>query len=162
MPCPPFCSILLSRTFFRRIDAICLSMEVINHETYEAHSSLGDLRFFLWVKGLLFIVLMGAVTKVMNCLHHRTGLDMVKIPKQLLSQDRLDRSLRRQSPATGAKVGGKRVPNRVMEFQRHELEHAQRQAAKHDEAFTRQPGLLHRWHMLAVGTLEVGVLFGLA
>ena len=105
---------------------------------------------------------MGAVSEVMNFVHHRTGLDMVKIPKQLLSQDRLDRSLRRQGSATGAKVGGKRVPNRAMTFQRYELEHAQRQAAQHDEAFTRQPGLLHRWYMLAVGTLEVGVLVGLA
>src|SRR5687768_6239257 len=94
---------------------------------------LRRLGFFLWVEGLLFIVLMGAVSEVMNFVHHRTGLDMVKIPQQVLSQDRLDRSLRRQGPATGAKVGGKRVPNRAMTFQRYELEHAYRQAAKHDE-----------------------------
>src|SRR5918998_3031039 len=101
-------------------------------------------------------------SEIMNFLHHRTGLDMVKIPKQLLSQDLLDRSLRGQGPATGAKVGSPRVPNRAMKVQRYELEHAQRQAAQHDEAFTRQPSLLHRWYMLALGPFEVGVLFGLA
>ena len=110
----------------------------------------------------MFVVLMRAVSEIMNFLHHRTGFDMVKIPKQLLSQDLLDRSLRRQGPATGAKVGSPQVPNRAMKFQRHELEHAQRQAAKHDEAFTRQPGLLPCGYMLALGPLEVGVLFGFA
>jgi hypothetical protein len=29
---------------------------------------------------------MGAVSEAMNFLHHRTGLDMVKIPQQLLSR----------------------------------------------------------------------------
>src|ERR671916_437657 len=125
-------------------------------------AQLRRLGFFLCVEGLWFVVLMRAESEIMNFLHHRTGLDMVKIPKQLLSQDLLDRSLRRQGPATGAKVGSPQVPNRAMKFQRHELEHAQRQAAKHDEAFTRQPSLLHRWYMLALGPLEVGVLFGFA
>jgi hypothetical protein len=153
---------LLSRTFFRSIDAIYLSMEDCHHETHQVCSNLSDVRFLPWGVVPLSIVLIGAVTEAMNFLHHRTGLDIVKIPKQLLSQHLLDRSLRGQSATAGAKVAGEGGPNRSMKLQRHELEHAQSHASEHDEALTCHPGLLYCSHMSSLGPLEVGVLFGLA
>jgi len=67
--------------------------------------------------------------------------------------------LQREAPD---KIAGERGPNQSRKLQDDELEQAQRHAAQHHEALTRQPGLPYRRHMLALRTLEGGILFGLA
>jgi len=92
-------------------------MEDTSRETDKACSSLGRLRFFPWRFAPLFIVFLEVLPEVMNFLHHRTGLDMVKIQPQLLSQNLFDRPLRGQGTTSGAKKAGERGPNLPLELQ---------------------------------------------
>jgi hypothetical protein len=66
--------------------------------------------------------------------------------------------LQREAPD---KIAGERDPNPSRKPQGDELEQAQRHAAQHYEALTRQPGLLYRRHMLALRTLRAALFLGL-
>ncbi len=54
------------------------------------------------------------------------------------------------------------LPDLVLKLPGHQLQQPSGDAAEHDKALARLPGLLDRLKMLLVGCFEGGILFGFA